>query len=416
MPFRKSHLSTLLPFLALLAACSAPASPGAPPPLTIGAHDGAAPSQEDAASPVEAEAAAPTPTPSVDAGGLALHVSGNQLLDASSHPVRLLGVNRSGSEFMCITGGSPGSLGWGIFDGPTDLASAQAIASWHATAVRIPLNEDCWLGINGVSSSYGGSAYRAAIAGYVSTLHQAGLYVILDLHWSAPGKAPAAAQQAMPDADHAVDFWKSVATAFASDPAVVFDLYNEPYLYTSYMQSPNGDAWACWLNGCSLVQYVTGGNPYTQAQAWNGVGMQTLVDAIRATGATNPIMVGGLDWANDLSGWLAHQPTDPANAIVASWHAYPNAACTSASCRNGTIAPVAAKVPVVIGETGDSVCGATTYVGTLVPWADSLGISYLGWTWNTWSDCQYVLISSYAGKPTSNYGQQFHDLLAVSNP
>jgi hypothetical protein len=87
--------------------------------------------------------------------------------------VRLLGVNRSGQEFKCIQQGSAGSLGWGIFDGPTDLASVQAIASWHANAVRVPLNEDCWLGINGVNPSYGGATYQAAIA-----VHQAGLHVI----------------------------------------------------------------------------------------------------------------------------------------------------------------------------------------------------------------------------------------------
>ena len=31
-------------------------------------------------------------------------------------------------------------------------------------------------------------------------------------------------------ADHALDFWTSVATTFKDDPMVIFDLFNEPIL------------------------------------------------------------------------------------------------------------------------------------------------------------------------------------------
>jgi hypothetical protein len=254
------------------------------------------------------------------------------------------------------------------------------------------------------------------VLSYVATLHQAGLYVILDLHWNAPGALPAASQQPLPDADHAVDFWTSVASAFAWDPAVVFDLYNEPFLYGTYLQDPSVDPWECWLNGCGLNQYLTGGTPYTISLAWNSVGMQALVNAVRATGAKNPIMVGGLDWANDLSGWLSHMPSDPQHALVASWHSYPGEGCSSASCWTAAVAPVAAQVPIVTGEVGDHVCASVGYVPTLLPWADGLGISYLGWTWNTWSDCDNVLIADYAGTPTANYGEAFRTHLAAMSP
>jgi hypothetical protein len=56
------------------------------------------------------------------------------------------------------------------------LAVVAAIASWHVNAVRVPLNEDYWLGINGVSSSYGGAAYQQAIVNYVNLLNQYGIY------------------------------------------------------------------------------------------------------------------------------------------------------------------------------------------------------------------------------------------------
>ena len=69
----------------------------------------------------------------------AVHVVKNKLVNALGKPIRLLGVDRSGTEYMC--------LGSGIFYGPSGEASVKAMQSWHINAVRIPLNEDCWLDI-----------------------------------------------------------------------------------------------------------------------------------------------------------------------------------------------------------------------------------------------------------------------------
>jgi endoglucanase len=78
-------------------------------------------------------------------------VAGNQLRDANNNVVHLHGVNYSGSEYACIQG-------WGIFDGPSDQTMVNALLSWHVNIVRIPLNEDCWLGINGSPPAYSGNA------------------------------------------------------------------------------------------------------------------------------------------------------------------------------------------------------------------------------------------------------------------
>src|SRR5579863_6724396 len=80
-------------------------------------------------------------------------VSGNRLVDGSGNTVQLQGVNRSGTEYACVQG-------WGIFDGPNDATSARAIASWHVNIVRVLLNEDCWLGINGIAPQYSGQNYQ----------------------------------------------------------------------------------------------------------------------------------------------------------------------------------------------------------------------------------------------------------------
>jgi len=84
-------------------------------------------------------------------------------------------VNRSGTEYAC-------AQGWGFFDGPSDSASIAAIAAWKANAVRVPLNETCWLAINGVKPAYAGANYARAIGDFVDRLNRAGLVVILELH------------------------------------------------------------------------------------------------------------------------------------------------------------------------------------------------------------------------------------------
>src|SRR5215469_3107735 len=80
---------------------------------------------------------------------LAVKVAGNQLVDVQGQPIRLLGVDRSGAEYACIHGR-------GLLDGPTDRRAIAAMTAWRINAVRIPLNEDCWLGINGAPPHFSG--------------------------------------------------------------------------------------------------------------------------------------------------------------------------------------------------------------------------------------------------------------------
>lgn len=294
---------------------------------------------------------------------LTLSVSGNKLVNGSGRAVQLRGVNRSSFEYAC-------AQGWGFYEGPVDAAAIAAMKSWKINAVRIPLNEACWLGLPGISPTYGGSAYRQRVAGFVKRLHAAGLYVIVDLHWSSPGSGETG-QQPMPDADHSPAFWKSVARRFRHDRAIVFDLYNEPH----------GVSWQCWRNGCSQ---------------W--AGMQTLVKAVRSTGANQPLMLGGLEWSNDLSQWLRWKPK--ARGLVASFHLYNFNACSSTTCWKQTIGKVARSVPVVTGELGENDC-AHGFVDKYMRWADTRRISYLGWTWNVWGcGAGPALIKDYKGTPT----------------
>ncbi len=303
-------------------------------------------------------------------------VAGNHLVDKAGRPIRLFGVNRSGPEYRCVEDDS-------IFEGPTDAASIAAMKSWRINAVRLPLNESCWLGINGVDPNVSGEAYRVAIIGYVKALERAGLYVILDLHWAAPGTNQASGLIPLPDAEHAPAFWSSVASTFRDDHSLLFDLYNEPH----------DVSWECWSAPCTVHDRWFGDYPAT--------GLPQLLEVVRATGARQPVMLGGLDWARDLEGWLEHVPADPAHAIVASNHSYDFSACYS-SCR-AALVQIAKRYPVITGELGEGNC-RHRYIDPYMRWADRHGISYLGWAWDTgpgWS-CKEgpSLITNYGGHPT----------------
>lgn len=354
--------------------------------------------------------AEPSPTPDPtdppdpgDGTAPALRVSGNKLVDAEGTTRRMLGVNRSGGEFMCVQGR-------GIFDGPVDDASVKAIADWNANTVRIPLNEECWLGLSNIMPEYAGANYINAVKDLVAKVKANGMTPMLELHWSygqytgnsaGCSDVHASCQKPMPDMQYTPSFWTSVANTFKDDPTVAFDLFNEPY--PDRATSTTTQAWQCWRDGgtCPGIGYEV-------------AGMQDLVDAIRNTGAKNLILAGGLAYSNDLSQWLTYKPTDPAGNLAAAWHVYNFNTCSNESCWNSTLAPVAAQVPLLAGEIGENTC-SHGFVDQVMKWFDDRGLSYLGWTWNTW-DCNTgpALISGYDGTPTA-YGIGLRDHLRALN-
>jgi hypothetical protein len=241
------------------------------------------------------------------------------------------------------------------------------------------------------------------------------MYVILDLHWSAPKNFCPLAQNPMADSDNSINFWSSIAGAFKSYPNVMFELFNEPYFY--WLTSGETD-WNVLMHGGTITAYVTGdGNEYTVNYSWQTAGMQQMLDAVRQTGATNVVLVGGVSWSQDLSQWVAHMPTDPQKQIAAVWHAYPNSGTVgdpqAALPKYGSVAytwtksVLAAGYPVFITEFGDHNAQGTIgspFASHLLPWADENGASYTGWTWDPWGESDNVLIKDHIGTPTDGYG------------
>ena len=377
----------------------------------------------------------PNPPPST----VSISVSGNKLIDAQGSEVQLRGVNVSGLEAVAVLGWSPANP-WGSQTG-TPTPDWTTLKSWGSNVVRLPLNEASWLGLscideggfgstvtNGVQTQNKpgtvvkadpGGNYQATVASTVASATAAGLYVILDLHLAAPGNICPNVQNPMADADHSVTFWTSVATAFKGSPNVIFELFNEPFLDMTAALVGN-TPWPDLLNGGATLTYVAAaapGNSITVPYTWKTAGMQQLLNAVRATGATNVVLVSTNSYASAIFNWLEYKPTDPLNQLAAVWHAYPTPAYpTQVNCVNmpGCSAVVmaasqaikAAGYPVVITEYGDVIGGSTSpWSAVLLPFADANDISYLGWTWDVWPGMsEYVLITDAAGDPTQGYG------------
>ena len=379
--------------------------------ITTQSHSADPPRRQIAAAPAQTQSQTRTQTQTQTAPATsALRVSGNALVvgSGSGTSVQLRGINRSGTEYKCEQGG-------GFFDSPTptvpdSAAMIAAMKSWDIDVVRVPLNEGCWLGTAaGIAGPYTGIAYQQAIESYVSALNSAGLFVILSLQWLDIG-GHADYEAPMPDAANAPSFWKSVAGAFRASPDVLFDLYNEPFKVD----------WSCWRDGCEVPAGTgAGGGGASGWPAYRAAGMQQLVDAVRSTGAGQPLLLGGLDYALDLSGWAAHAPTDPDRQLVAAIHSYGGRSPCNAGCV-ATLLHLANTVPVVFGELGEIDC-ASTYVDRMMTIADRQRIGYLGWAWDAvapggWSCAGGPsLISSYDGTPTA-YGAGFRSHLQALGP
>ncbi|HEY7933489.1 MAG TPA: cellulase family glycosylhydrolase [Solirubrobacteraceae bacterium] len=350
-----------------------------------------------------------------------LSISGNHFVNGSGETLQLVGVDRTSPEYACF-------YGYAYSNGPIDASDAGTIAAWHANAVRIPLNEDCWLGINGQPSNADSpqppltqAGYQQAVEQYVSDLNADGIYAILDLHWSAPGSVPANGQRPLPD-DHSEAFWESVASAFKSNPAVLFDAFNEPF-----SPAANGNVnypvdWSCWKNGGCEVPDANDQETVNGAQTYHAVGLQAIVDAIRSTGARQPILLGGLSYANELKEWLTYEPADPDHQLAASFHNYEGEHCGTEECWNSTIASLAEHVPVVTGEFGEEACPVgggddpSDFDNRYMNWADQHGVGYLAWAWvelEQTEPCGSLFMLTATGEPAEPNGAALHDHLAA---
>jgi len=273
-----------------------------------------------AAESARTAAEIPPEAPQRDRWPQELRVERNQVLTKDGKPIRLQGVNVV-------------SLEWSVKGEQVMKATQVAIEQWKANIIRLPVNEEYWFG---GGATDGGTGYRELVDAVVTLTANRGAYLMLDLHrFKAPRQ------------EHA-DFWKDAATRYKNHPAVLFDLFNEPH----------GTSWEAWRDGGFVAEkkkagdednFTTVEEKTRAAKGFQAIGMQALLDAVRGTGARNVVLVGGLDYAYDLSGMANGYALKEkgGNGIILSTHIYPWKKGWAAK-----VLLVADKYPILVGEVG----------------------------------------------------------------
>ena len=312
---------------------------------------------------------------------LPLKVVKTEVRNSRGEPVRLRGVNAA-----CLEWASDG-------EGHILDTVQTAIKDWHVNHIRLPLAQDRWFG-KAPEQSDGGKAYRALVKRVVDLCAERGCYIMLDLHWSDAGEwGQQIGQHVMPDQNSAT-FWKDLAGNYKNHPAVIFDLYNEPH----------DVSWEIWQKGGMVTEKVRGAGD----KSFEAVGMQALLATVRATGAKNVVVVGGLDWSYDLTGILdGRQLSDPGgNGVIYANHAYP--------FKGDTVERWIAKMetatktlPVIVSEFGSDSSGGAGRTGE--QWVRQVlqALEDHGWDWTAWDmhpAASPSLVSDWKYTPTPSFG------------
>jgi hypothetical protein len=289
-----------------------------------------------------------------------LHTRGNSIVDGLGSPLSLRGVV---SEW----------LNWqpSVWPGSQlDDTSIDHMRGWGVNVVRVFLSEDFW---NPNECQYV-PTYANTVDRVVQSITSRGMVALLVLHNNSRRPCLASSQQRMADNPGSVDFWKSVASRYRTNPLVAFDLYNEPHDVT----------WAQWLNGGTVVD--------SDGVVWQAAGMQQLYDAVRSQGALNLVFVSGNVWGNDPPGMASL--VQGLNIVYAA-HYYTCQAAPPSSCATPdpyNPAPAGQRLDawsaflrghaVMVTEFGWPDPTNGSYNQNVINWAESKNVGWTAYGWN----------------------------------
>ena len=262
-------------------------------------------------------------------------------------------------------------------------AELEAAVADHADLVRFQVSE---FGIDPAGALYS-PAYVQEVQAGVQAARGLGLAVIVSLQAEPPAGEPTRCP--LPDAG-AQRAWETLAPMFATDPGVMFELYNEPALPAT----PGG--WSAWQNGGELV--YSGG-------ICQAVGMQALVNDIRTLAPQNVIVLPGAAGEQSLSGMP--RISDPAHVrtpqLVRGVH-YP-ALASGATAWDRAFGNAAGSAPVIVTEwnanaTTNCVPQAPTYAQLLLEYLVNRQIGIVGFAF----DLPGTIVTDWSGTPTTYAG------------
>ena len=328
---------------------------------------------------------------------LPLHVSGTNILNNKGERVQLRGVNAASMEFTS--------------DGQGRILKTVTVAirDWHVNIIRLPLSQDRWFG-KAPEQHDTGKAYRELVRQIVDFCATNRCYVILDLHWSDCNEWGAnIGQHSMPDRN-SIAFWKDFAPRFANNPAVLFDIYNEPHHVS----------WDVWLHGGWITDTPNNRHFIGTPKQFEAVGMQEMLDTVRASGAKNVVITGGLDWAYDFSGILdGHQLSDPqGHGVIYANHCYDNKG-DSVNTWITKMEKTSVKLPVIVGEFGGN--SGPSRVDPSDNWLLHVmrALNEHHWSWVAWdfhTRARPNLIADWDYTPSPRFGIYVKQALADAPP
>ncbi|HJY57960.1 MAG TPA: cellulase family glycosylhydrolase, partial [Streptosporangiaceae bacterium] len=219
-------------------------------------------------------------------------VSGTLVLDASQKPFISYGITVPGLQ----------GPDWTSYTA-LDLQKITATATeWCANTVRLQLDQDDLLGPDGTSVN---QAYLAAIEAEVSLAEHDHLAVVLNDETNlSPTPAQYMERGPTPDTE---TFWKVLAKLYGHDPQVIFDLFNEPRMYSTGMSQ--AQEWHLWLDG-GLYQGV-----------YYSFGMAQLAAYVRTTlGARNLFWIEGPNFSASFAGMVQQHALLHVSGVVYALH------------------------------------------------------------------------------------------------
>lgn len=295
-----------------------------------------------------------------------LVTSGNRILQTDTmQPVLLRGVNRSGLEYS-----RPRDAGFLAAAGLSEDEIREIVQQWRSNIIRLPLNQDWALhGGNGHSAE----EYLGSIDQVISWAAALGAYIILDLQWldadtvygHTRGQDGSRSDNHVPPTPNAesIVLWQTLATRYRDEPAVLFDLLNEPH------DPLDDDFLPVHLIG-QKGDVIDSNQSFIGPEEWVPWA-DRLVAEIRAIRPNGIVMVGGVDWAFDLRRIEIAAPN-----IVYSAHIYPNRRAWAWWKALGN----SGKLPVFVGEWGGGEPDLD-FGRRLIGEMQRLGLGWTAWSW-----------------------------------
>ena len=261
-----------------------------------------------------------------------LTTNGKFIVNKNDGQKRILrGVNVSGMEYDSTGKRVP-------------ISGLMALAgNWKIDIIRLPINQEWWLN---------NENYRKLVKERIDFLKTRNIYTIFDLQWINTRLKinPLPNQQS-------VELMRQVALMYKNEPAVLYDIYNEPRDCTH-------EEWAAWA--------------------------VKLIEGIQEVHPNALIFVNGIDWGYDLGGFMKNPL--PYKNLVYGTHLYPQKPGSGYKNKpefdkywKGILDK---NLPLFIGEIGPEEPNynneeqLASFLDPHLALIDSLGLGYTAWSWH----------------------------------